>query len=64
MFLGTGSALVVGATGPDMYMPASNGAPTGVPSAATAGYIACRYDTVNNKHCCYNGAWRCSAAYT
>lgn len=64
VFLGTGSALAVGATGPDMYMPASNGAPTGVPSAATAGYIACRYDTVNNKHCCYNGAWRCSAAYT
>lgn len=62
--LGTGAALLVGATAGDVYFPSSRGTPTGVPSLGSSVGVSCRYDTVNNKHCCYNGGWKCSAAYT
>jgi len=59
--LGTG-ALSTSATDGFIYVPASAGTPTGVPTSYS-GRAATEYDTTNNKLCSYNGAWKCSGAF-
>jgi len=59
---GTG-ALATNATNGFLYLPSSVGAPIGVPTSYT-GNVATEYDTTNNKSCVYNGAWKCSGAYS
>jgi len=62
--IGSGtSQLATSATNGFFYLPSSAGAPTGVPTSYT-GNVATEYDTTNNKSCVYNGAWKCSGAYS
>lgn len=51
------AALVTTATDGFLYIPASAGAPTGVPTSYT-GRVALHYDSTNNNLYVYNGAWR------
>lgn len=62
--VGSGVSLAVGTTGPFFYLPGIAGTPTGIPTRASSAYIACAYDTLNDKHCCYNGGWKCSGGYS
>jgi hypothetical protein len=61
--LGPRVALATNATDGFVYLPSCAGTPTGVPTSVT-GKVASVYDTTNNKHYVYNGAWKASAAYT
>lgn len=52
-----GSGLTTTATDGFLYLPSSNGPPTGVPTSQT-GCIAFQYDRANNKLYAYNGGWK------
>lgn len=52
-----GGALATNATAGFLYIPASAGAPTGVPTAKT-GRVALHFDSTNNNFYVYNGAWK------
>lgn len=52
-----GQGLATAATDGFLYIPTSNGAPTGVPTAKT-GTVALEYDRANNNLYVYNGAWK------
>lgn len=52
-----GSGLATTATDGFLYLPSSNGPPTGVPTSQT-GCIAFQYDRANNKLYAYNGGWK------
>lgn len=64
-FLGqAGSGVMTSATTGFFFISTSAGTPSGTPASIPAGYLPCLYDTTNNKHCCYNAGWKCSAAYS
>ncbi|HET9162484.1 MAG TPA: hypothetical protein VFN89_03430 [Solirubrobacterales bacterium] len=52
-----GQGLSTSAKNGFLYLPTSNGAPTGEPTSKT-GTVACEYDRANDKLYVYNGGWK------
>lgn len=56
--IGTGSNMTTSSTSGYLYIPVTDGAQTGTPTANT-GSVAEYYDGKSNKFCVYNGSWKC-----
>lgn len=61
---GTNAALATTATAGFLYIPVTNGAPTGTPTNAGVNNAAIVFDRTNNKLYVYDGGWLSTAALT